>query len=107
MDEGFSFREAAVWLIALLWGALTVLARRTWNQHEERLGAIESQCKAEHKQRQQDLNQHAVADAGQHEAIKTHLAEEIRTLNIAINDTRREIKEDMKLIVGLIRGEQK
>lgn len=112
MDEGSQIKEvvslwdAALWLIAALWACLMWLAKRTWNQQEKRMYALEQSCKVEHKQRISDLNQHAVADANQHEAIKLHLAEEIKTLNTNINDTRREIKRDMELVVGLLRGEK-
>ena len=95
MDEGTQIKEvvtlwdAALWLIALLWGGVTVLTARIWKGHEERVSALEELCASEHRQRQHDLNQHAVADAGSHDKIKDNLAEEIRTLHEKI-DTKTD-----------------
>lgn len=92
MDEGSQIKEvvtlwdAALWLIALLWGGVTVLTARVWKGHERRVSALEDLCASEHRQRQHDLNQHAVADAGSHDAIKKNLADEISKLHEKIDD---------------------
>lgn len=80
MDEGTQIKEvvtlwdAALWLIALLWGGVTMLTARIWKGHEARVSALEELCASEHRQRQHDLNQHAVADAGAHDLIREELA---------------------------------
>lgn len=92
MDEGTQIKEAvtlwdaALWLIALLWGGVTMLTARIWKGHEARVSALEELCASEHRQRQHDLNQHAVADAGSHDAIRRALADEISKLNSKIDD---------------------
>lgn len=95
MDEGSQIKEvvslwdAALWLIALLWGVVTVLTSRIWKGHEARVSALEELCASEHRQRQHDLNQHAVADAGAHGLIREKLAAELATLHEKI-DTKTD-----------------
>ena len=95
MDEGTQIKEvvtlwdAALWLIALLWGGVTVLTARIWKGHERRVSALEELCASEHRQRQHDLNQHAVADAGAHDRIREKLAAELATLHEKI-DTKTD-----------------
>lgn len=91
MDEGSQIKDvvnrwdAALWLIALLWGVVTVLTSRIWKGHEERVTDLE----AAHQRHIHDLTQHAVADAASHDKIKDKLAEEIRTLHEKI-DTKTD-----------------
>lgn len=95
MDEGTQIKEvvtiwdAALWLIALLWGGVTMLTARIWKGHEARVSALEELCASEHRQRQHDLNQHAVADAGAHDLIREKLAAELATLHEKI-DTKTD-----------------
>jgi hypothetical protein len=81
MDEGFSFREAATLAISTLAIAVSALSAKVWKGHEERVGNLE----AAHSQHVHDLTQHAVADAGAHDRIREHLADEISKLNDKID----------------------
>ena len=87
MDEGTQIKEvvslwdAALWLIALLWGVVTVLTSRIWKGHKERVTDLE----AAHQRHVHDLTQHAVADAASHDRIKDKLAQELATLHEKID----------------------
>ena len=81
--------QAFLYIIGLLWAAVMELARRTWNRHEKRIDDLEELCARENKQRQHDLTQHAVADAGAHDLIREKLAAELATLHEKI-DTKTD-----------------
>jgi biopolymer transport protein ExbB/TolQ len=74
-------------IVAALSAALAGLARRTWSQHEARLGALEELCMIQHKEARHGLNQHAVADAATHDAIRKELATELRAVYAKIDST--------------------
>lgn len=97
--------QAAVSVIVILSGWVSVLARLAWNDQKDRLDKLEAACKTEHTQRVADLNQHAQADIQARSLLTQHLADEIRAVNVALADTRREIKTDVALIVKLLKGD--
>lgn len=82
MDEQFSFREAATWVISMLAIAVSALSRKIWQDHDARMADLE----AAHKSHAHDLTQHAVGDAAAHDKIKHDLASAIDRLNTKIDD---------------------
>ena len=100
MDDGSSTKtilesglwDAAGWLIATLSAGIIALMKRSWRQQETRLTALETECGVEHKQRQHDLNQHAVADSRSQDDIRKELATELRLVydKIDSNNARGE-----------------
>lgn len=100
MDEGFSFREAATWVISVLAVAVSGLSRKIWKGHEARMDDIES----EHKQHAHDLTAHAVWDAASHDVIKKDLSSAIERLNTKIDDTTNELSKQMTTQHGMLAG---
>jgi hypothetical protein len=79
--------DAAGWLIATLSAGVIALMKRSWRQQETRLTALETACGVEHKQRQHDLNQHAVADSRSHDDIRKELATELKLVYAKIDSS--------------------
>lgn len=102
MSEESWIKEVLLGIFGGLAALSSLLAGRLWVVQDARISAVEEQQKADRKTCGEDLTQHSVSDAGQHDVIKRDLATEISMLHTKIDETRREIKGDLATIVALI-----
>lgn len=110
MDEDSILKNALPMMLkAVGWvfsGAALLVSfavKRTMDGYDHQIKAISDQQKADRETCGRDLTQHAVADAGHHDAIKRDLSTEISRLHDKIDETRKEIKGDLATIVTLIK----
>jgi len=106
MSEESWIKEVLLGIFGGLAALSSLLAGRLWVVQDARISAVEEQQKADRKTCGEDLTQHSVADASQHDVIRKNLAEEISRLHGKIDDTRREIMSDLATIVTLIQRDR-
>lgn len=106
MCEESWIKEVLLGIFGGLAALSSLLAGRLWVVQDARISAVEEQQKADRKTFGEDLTQHSVSDAVQHDVIKHDLATEISMLHTKIDETRREIKGDLATIVTLIQRDR-
>lgn len=94
--------DGALWLLAVLSGTVTMLAKRDWKREwksrDDKIAALEQLCEDEHKQREANLTQHAVADARVHMQIRNELAHELKLVNERIERNNDNAEERARLL---------
>ena len=102
MSEESWIKEVLLGIFGGLAALSSLLAGRLWVVQDARISAVEEQQKADRKTCGEDLTQHSVADASQHDVIRKNLAEEISRLHGKIDDTRKNLAEEISRLHGKI-----
>lgn len=102
LKDVVTFWDIVKWAMALLWVAVTVLARRAWNTQEQEVFDL----KTAHQKHVDAFSQHILADTVAHSAIKDSVTEELTALRTTIDTKTDAIRDQIFEVLKLVGGKK-